>query len=94
MEKIDDFYKTITDIIDEFGNSNLIFKSEAQFQFKLAWELQKKFDNYCLYLENLSAITSFGGTRTISKGKRKGEVISVTKKKKFFTDILLKKQRW
>lgn len=90
MEKIDDFYKAITDIIDKFGYSNLIFKSEAQFQFTLAWELQKKFDKYIVSLENLSAIASFDGTRTMIKGERKGEIISVTKTKKFFTDILLK----
>lgn len=36
-----DFFQDIVEIINSFGASSLIFRSEAQFQFKLAWELQK-----------------------------------------------------
>ena len=34
--------KHLTDILISFGNENTIFHSEAQFQFELAWILQKQ----------------------------------------------------
>lgn len=90
METIN-FYQDIMGIIKKFGDSLLIFRSEAQFQFSLAWELQEKYGKeYEIILENLSAIASYNGFRTISRGKNKGQKKDVTKTKKFFTDIILK----
>lgn len=40
--------------LQEFGKNNLIFSNEAQFQFKLAWEIQKEFNDYNVFLEHLS----------------------------------------
>lgn len=86
-----DFYQDIIGIIKKFGDSSLIFRSEAQFQFKLAWELQKKYEGeFEVFIENLSAIAKYKGISTISRGKDKGQKKGVIKTKKFFTDIILK----
>lgn len=40
--------------IQSFGKNEIVFCNEAQFQFKLAWEIQKEFQKYNVLLEDLS----------------------------------------
>lgn len=69
----------VTKIIGDFGKEPRIFKSEAQFQFDLAWELKASFNEeeqkeYTVYLEYLGEIAR----------DEVGEDI-----KRFFTDIMI-----
>lgn len=91
MDEQFDHFKIITEIIKNFGINRLVFKSEAQFQFRLAWELQKKFENsYEVILENLSAISSYKTIGTKGKNGDGRENVQLDRTKKIFTDILLK----
>jgi hypothetical protein len=70
----------VTKIIGDFGKEPRIFKSEAQFQFDLAWELKASFDDeekkeYKVFLEYLGDI-------------KKNET-DEDKKKRLFTDIMI-----
>lgn len=86
----DDFFNDLIKIINSLEKET-IFRSEAQFQFRLAWKLQKKYGKDCeVILENLSARATYPATTTISRGKNKGQKKDVTKTKKFFTDIIIK----
>ncbi len=69
---------TINDLIHELGAANRLFKSEAQFQFELAWSIKTFLQDKCcedspeVHLEYLSAIRKNG-----------------RQSKKIFTDILI-----
>ena len=70
--------KHLTDILISFGNENTIFHSEAQFQFELAWILQKQCK--CkVKLEELSVLIS----------KKKENEKSDEQIQKLYTDIML-----
>ncbi len=45
----------IRKILGDFGKENRIFQSEAQFQFELAWKIQKQYPSYKVSLEVASA---------------------------------------
>ncbi len=55
----------LAEIIQNFGRRSRIFYREAQFQFELAWEIQKIFeDNSCqVYLESIKNIDKDEGGR-------------------------------
>lgn len=67
----------LSKILDEFGQKQVIFQSEAQFQFELAWRLQEFFDCKAK-LEEL--------TMVIPKPTKTGNTIQ-----KIYTDIVLEK---
>lgn len=75
LKKLDT--KALADVIKDFGKGKRIFHSEAQFQFELAWELQKRFPNCQVKLEDMRAVVkdANGGF-----------------KKKFYTDIVMEQQ--
>lgn len=66
----------LSKILDEFGQKQVVFQSEAQFQFNLAWRLQEIYDCNAK-LEEL--------TKVIYKNDYKSP------KQKFYTDIVLEK---
>lgn len=45
----------IRKILQGFAKKQQLYPSEAQFQFELAWEIKKQFQNYNVYLEYPSA---------------------------------------
>ena len=53
----------IESILNKFGNENKIFQSEAQFQFELAYELQKLYPSYKVSVEVLSASKKINKTQ-------------------------------
>ena len=65
----------IKNILDDFGSKEQVFLSESQFQFDLAWELQKKIDKSDKILLEHTAV--------IEKGTEK------SKKKRFQSDIIV-----
>ena len=68
----------LTRIIKAFGKEDKIFQSEAQFQFDLAWELQKNFPNCQVKLEDMRSYVKKDEKEKNSRFK-----------KKFYTDIVL-----
>ncbi len=72
----------LSKILDEFGQKQVVFQSEAQFQFELAWRLQEVFD--CkVKLEDLTVLIK--KTYKHKNGKDK------TQLQKVYTDIVLEK---
>jgi len=74
--KIDEI--NVQGIVKEFGRTPRIFQSEAQFQFELAWELQKQIENDGQVL--LEVVTC---TRKENREKN-------IRRKRFYSDIILK----
>ena len=70
--------ETLTGAIKAFGKECKIFQSEAQFQFELAWKLQKQFPDCRVKLEDMRAY--------VKKEEKNGI------KRKFYTDIVLEEE--
>lgn len=71
--------ETLTGAIKAFGKECKIFQSEAQFQFELAWKLQKQFPDCRVKLEDMRAAY-------VKKEEKNGI------KRKFYTDIVLEEK--
>ena len=55
--------KDVAQIIEDFGNQGVVFQSEAQFQFQLAWELKQRCGNTEVLLEYVSMVSSQSNKR-------------------------------
>lgn len=77
--------KWLSDCLKEMANQNLIFRSEEQFQFCLAWAIQDFFGSYNVLLEELTLNIDYSG-----KNKRSYTDILVDKGNNEFIAIELK----
>lgn len=65
----------LKDCLTEMSKQDIIFRSEEQFQFNLAWAIQEFFYTYKVYLEELTSTIDYNNSE----------------KKRSYTDILVKK---